>query len=317
MSKHISVLYREVLDLLQPRNGGLYIDGTVGAGGHATGLLTLSAPEGRVLGFDRDPEAIAYSRSKLKHFDWRIILVNASYAEMGKLAPSYGFDRVDGILLDLGLSSRQLADDRRGFSFMHDGPLDMRFDPNSDESAADLVNNLSEAELADLFWRYGEVRLSRRVAKAIIRERPLHTTKELADLIVQEVGRRRRIHPATQVFQALRIAVNQELVALAQGLEAAIKLLKPGGRLAVISFHSLEDRQVKRFIREKSRDCICPPEQPICNCDTQPVLRAVKGPRTGKGPGTGKLIRPSEAELSANPRSRSARLRVSEKIAGV
>jgi 16S rRNA (cytosine1402-N4)-methyltransferase len=311
VSKHISVLYKEVLDLLQPHNGGLYIDGTVGAGGHATGLLILSAPEGRVLGFDRDPEAIAHSRAKLKHFDWRIVLVNASYAEMGKVAPSFGFDRVDGILLDLGLSSRQLADDRRGFSFMNDGPLDMRFDPNSDESAADLVNNLSEAELVDLFWRYGEVRQSRRVAKAIVRERPIHTTRELAGLIVQEVGRHRRIHPATQVFQALRIAVNQELVALAEGLEAAITSLKPGGRLAVISFHSLEDRQVKRFIREKSRDCICPPEQPICNCDIQPVLRAVKGPRKGK------LIRPSEAELSANPRSRSARLRVSEKIAGV
>ncbi|MCI0396225.1 MAG: 16S rRNA (cytosine(1402)-N(4))-methyltransferase RsmH [Chloroflexi bacterium] len=302
--EHTPVLYQEVLEYLQPRPGGRYVDGTIGAGGHTAGLLAASAPDGRVLAFDRDPEAIAFARRRLSDFGDRVVFVQASYAAMAEEAPAHGFTAVDGVLLDLGLSSRQLADAERGFSFLQDGPLDMRFDPTAGRPAADLVNNLREAELADILWRYGEVRLSRKLARAIVRERPIRTTAQLAGLIAQETGRRDRIHPATQVFQALRIAVNDELGALEQGLAAAVDLLRPGGRLAVISFHSLEDRLVKQFIRRQSRDCVCPPEQPLCTCDAQAVLRPV----------TRKVVRPTDEEVAANPRSRSARLRVAERL---
>ncbi len=194
--EHIPVLYQEVLTYLRPEPGRLYIDGTVGAGGHAAGLLQASAPDGRLLAFDRDPAAIDFSRQRLAHFENRVVFVQASYAEMANLAPQYGFEQVDGILLDLGLSSRQLDEAERGFSFMEDGPLDMRFDPTTGRSAADLVNNLSEAALADIFRQYGEVRQNRKFARAIVHQRPLHTTGQLADLILQESGGRRgRIHP--------------------------------------------------------------------------------------------------------------------------
>ncbi len=303
--EHIPVLYQEVLEYLRPESGRLYIDGTVGAGGHSAGLLAASAPDGRLLAFDRDPAAIAFSQRQLGEFNDRVVFVQASYAEMATLAPRSGFDKVDGILLDIGLSSRQLEDAERGFSFSHDGPLDMRFDPTVGRSAADLVNDLSELALADILRKYGEVKASRKYARAIAHERPIATTGQLADLILQETGGRRgRIHPATQVFQALRIAVNDELGMLERGLEAAVTLLKTGGRLAVISFHSLEDRLVKNFIRDQSRDCICPPEQPICICDTQPTLKAV----------TRKIVRPTEEEVAANPRSRSAKMRVAERV---
>jgi 16S rRNA (cytosine1402-N4)-methyltransferase len=305
LPEHIPVLYQEVLEYLRPEPGRLYIDGTVGAGGHAVGLLQASAPDGRLLAFDRDPEAIAFSRRRLAEFNNRVVFVQASYAEMAGLAPEYGFGIVDGILLDLGLSSRQLEDAERGFSFMEDGPLDMRFDTTGGRSAADLLNTLPEAALAEIFWQYGEVRQNRKFARAIVRNRPLKTTGQLADLILQESGGRRgRIHPATQVFQALRIAVNDELGMLESGLEAAVKLLKPGGRLAVISFHSLEDRLVKNFIRDQSRDCICPPQQPFCTCDVEPTLKAV----------TRKVVRPSEQEIARNPRSRSAKMRVAARL---
>ncbi|MFZ0545394.1 MAG: 16S rRNA (cytosine(1402)-N(4))-methyltransferase RsmH [Candidatus Promineifilaceae bacterium] len=303
--EHVPVLYQEVLEYLRPEPGRLYIDGTVGAGGHAAGLLQASAPDGRLLAFDRDPEAISFSRRRLAQFENRVVFVQASYAEMADLAPKNGFEKVDGILLDIGLSSRQLEDAERGFSFMHDGKLDMRFDTTSGRSAADLLNSLSEVALADIFWRYGEVRQSRRFARAIIHQRPIETTGQLAELILQESGGRRgRIHPATQVFQALRIAVNDELGMLERGLEAAVRVLNPGGRLAVISFHSLEDRLVKNFIRNQSRDCICPPEQPFCTCDAQPTLKAV----------TRKVVRPSEEEVAENPRSRSAKMRVAGRL---
>jgi 16S rRNA (cytosine1402-N4)-methyltransferase len=264
-----------------------------------------TAPDGKLLAFDRDAEAIAYARDRLKDFEDRVEFIQASFALMGKFAPEYGFKGVDGILLDLGLSSRQLAQRGRGFSFLQESPLDMRFDRSEGPTAADLVNNLNQQELADILWRYGEVRKSRRYARAIIRERPISQTRQLAELIERESGKRGRIHPATQVFQALRIAVNEELEALEKGLAVAPSLLKPNGRLAVISFHSLEDRLVKRFIRDQSRDCICPPAQPVCTCDSSPTLRPV----------TRKVIRPSEAEVASNPRSRSARLRVAAKVA--
>jgi 16S rRNA (cytosine1402-N4)-methyltransferase len=305
MTNHIPVLYQEVIALLQPRAGGLYIDGTIGGGGHSAGLLAASAPDGRVLGFDKDPEAITFAQAQLAEFGKRVTLVNASYAGMAAIAPANGFAQVDGVLLDLGLSSRQLDTGARGFSFKYDGPLDMRFDQTQGETAADLINNLTEAELADIFWRYGEEKQSRKLARIITANRPITTTSQLAGLIAANAGhRRRRIHPATLVFQALRIAVNQELDAVETGTAAAIHLLKPGGQLAVISFHSLEDRFVKRYFRQLSQDCTCPPSQPICTCDAQAAIRRV----------TRKAVKAAEAEIMDNPRSRSARLRVVEKL---
>jgi 16S rRNA (cytosine1402-N4)-methyltransferase len=317
---HIPVLYQEIINYLQPVPGGYYIDGTVGGAGHAKGILNASTPDGRLLALDRDPEAIIYARAQLGEYGERVALIQANYADMGVVAPEYGFGQVDGILLDLGLSSRQLATKDRGFSFKYAAPLDMRFDPSRGPSAAVLVNSLDESELADIFWRFGEVRRSRKIARAIVENRPIDSTTELADLIVQEIGwtrairgkrqrgrrRGRNIHPATQVFQALRIAVNEELTSLEAGLDSTVDLLKPNGRLAVISFHSLEDRIVKRFIRRQSRKCTCPPEQPICTCDAEPLLRAV----------TRKVVKASAGEIERNPRSRSAKLRVAERVAG-
>jgi 16S rRNA (cytosine1402-N4)-methyltransferase len=304
MDDHVPVLFDEIMALLQPRPSGKYVDGTVGAGGHTTGLLQRSGPDGQVLALDRDPEAIRFARERLAPFGDRVVLVNASYADMAHQASRYNFAEVNGILLDLGLSSRQLADAGRGFSFMHDGPLDMRFDPEQGQTAADLINRLPEASLAELLSRYGEVAASRKLARAIVGARPLRTTHQLAGLIVSQVGRRGRVHPATQVFQALRIAVNDELETLEQALPDAVDLLAPGGRLAVISFHSLEDRLVKRFFREQARDCVCPPQQPVCTCAARAAVRLV----------TRKAVKPGEAEVAQNPRSRSARLRVVEKL---
>jgi 16S rRNA (cytosine1402-N4)-methyltransferase len=301
---HIPVLYQEVLEHLQPRPGGRYLDGTVGAGGHTIGILQASAPDGQVLALDRDPAAIAFARQRLSMYDERVTFVNGSYTEMATISEAHSFEHFDGILLDLGLSSRQLADSQRGFSFLREGPLDMRFNATQGATAADLINNLSEAELADIFWRYGEERRSRQWAKVIVANRPITTTTQLADLIAAQVKRRGRIHPATQIFQALRIAVNDELEAVERGVKVAIELLSANGRLAVISFHSLEDRFVKQFFRQLSRDCICPPEQPICTCNRQPVLRLI----------TRKAIQAGAEEIADNPRSRSARLRVVEKV---
>lgn len=298
-------MLREVLDCLAPQPGGLFIDGTIGAGGHAAALLDATAPAGRLLGFDRDPAAMAFAVGRLAPYDDRFHPVVGSYAEMGRIAADCGFPAVDGILLDLGLSSRQLEDADRGFSFLKEGPLDMRFDPRHGETAADLINNSTAEELADIFRRYGEETRSRRIARLIVVNRPLRTTTELAGLIERELGRDRSgRHPATKVFQALRIAVNSELVEVERGLKAAIGLLKPGGRLAVISFHSLEDRLVKNYFRELARDCVCPPEQPVCTCGAKAVLRLV----------TRKAIKATEDEIAANPRSRSARLRVAARI---
>jgi 16S rRNA (cytosine1402-N4)-methyltransferase len=306
MVEHIPVLYKEIIQYLQPRSGGHYIDGTIGSGGHAAGILEASAPDGRLLGFDRDPEAVAYVIDKLSNCSERITVVNKSFGDMGEVAPLIGFNRVDGILLDLGLSSRQLADNKRGFSYKSSGPLDMRFDIGSELSAADLINDMSSTDLANLFRKYGEVRNSKRIAIAIVERRPISSAKELSDIVEREARGRWRIHPATQVFQALRIAVNDELEELSKGIKAATLLMKEGARLAVISFHSLEDRIVKNNFRDLSRDCICPPEQPICTCDTKPTFRLL----------TRKVVRPSQEEVINNPRSRSAKLRVAERISG-
>lgn len=301
---HISVLYQSVLEYSSVRPGGCYLDGTLGLGGHAAAILEASSPDGRLLGMDRDPEALSTARQRLAPYGDRAVLVHASYAEMGQQAAHLGFEQLDAILLDLGLSSRQLDDPNRGFSFRYDGPLDMRFDPSDDRSAASLVNELSADELADILYRYGEERDSRRIARAIISARPLGSTKELAAVVSSAVRRREPgIHPATRTFQALRIAVNRELEALAVALPQSVELLRPGGRLLVIAFHSLEDRIVKRFLQREARDCICPPEMPICSCQHRASFNIL----------TRRPIRPSANEVERNPRSRSARLRVAER----
>jgi 16S rRNA (cytosine1402-N4)-methyltransferase len=303
MGEHIPVLYSEVLAGLQVQPGKSYIDATVGAGGHAAGILDASAPDGRLLGLDADPQAVAYARQRLRAFGDRAALRVGNFRHLGKLAIDRGFEQVDGVLLDLGISSRQLADAERGFSFNAEGPLDMRLDASQGPAAADLVNTLSRTELADLLWEFGEERHSRRIARAIVAARPLTTTRQLAELVAATVGRREKIHPATRTFQALRIATNQELAALTESLPQARDLLRAGGRLAVISFHSLEDRIVKRFFQRESRDCICPPEMPVCNCQHLATLRVI----------TRKPVRPSQDEVAENPKSRSARLRLAER----
>lgn len=285
--------------------GGVYVDGTLGAGGHTRGLLEQSAPDGRVIAFDRDPEAIALARQDLGALGERVTFVNANFAAMGEMVPALGVTTVDGVLLDLGVSSMQLDSATRGFSFRYDAPLDMRFDPTAAvPTAADLLNTLDEAELAELFWRYGEEPRSRYLAQLIVANRPIHTTAQLADLVARHVKRRGRLHPATQLFQALRIRVNGELDALAAGLDAAVGLLKPGGRLVVISFHSLEDRYVKQLFRDLSQSCICPPRQPVCTCGREARVALVQR----------KAIQPSADEIARNPRSRSARLRAVVKL---
>jgi 16S rRNA (cytosine1402-N4)-methyltransferase len=299
---HIPVLLQAALSFLQVRPGGVYIDGTVGGGGHAAAILAASAPGGRLLGLDRDPAALEVARERLALYGDRATFRRGSFADLIPLAQ--GFIPADGVLLDLGLSSLQLADPTRGFSFSQDSPLDMRYDPSEGPTAADLVNTLSVRELTDLLYRYGEEKQARRIAEALVAARPIYRTAELASLIERTVGRRERIHPATRTFQALRIAVNRELEALEAALPQALEVLRPGGRLVVISFHSLEDRIVKQFLRRESRDCLCPPEIPVCLCGHRAQVRVL----------TPKPIRPDAAEVAANPRARSARLRAAEKV---
>ncbi len=302
---HIPVLPDEVISGLRVEPGSRIIDATVGGGGHAAEILAASAPDGQLLGLDRDPAALEVAKERLAPYEGRFELVHASFADLREVAEAHNFVPVEGILFDLGLSSLQLGDAERGFSFMSEGPLDMRFDPTSGgPTAADLVNTLSAEALADILYEYGEERQSRRIAKAIVEARPVHTTGELTDVIAEEVGRRRgRLHPATLTFQALRIAVNEELTAVKAALPQAVEILEAGGRLAVIAFHSLEDRIVKRFMRRESKDCICPRELPICTCDHEATLNVM----------TKKPIRPTEEEAAVNPRSRSARLRIAER----
>jgi 16S rRNA (cytosine1402-N4)-methyltransferase len=302
---HQPVLYQEIIHALEPRSSSKYVDGTVGAGGHAAGILEASSPRGRLLGMDVDPHALEVARERVAQFGPRAILVQASYTTLREQLDKLGWDSVDGILLDLGLSSLQLDTPERGFSFKADAPLDMRFDPHKPVRAADLVNTLPEQELADLLYRYGEERRSRQVARAIVKARPIHTTIELARLVAGVVrGGKKGIHPATRTFQALRIAVNQELDALEAVLPQGIASLGIGGRFAVIAFHSLEDRLVKQFFRRESRDCICPPHQPICTCEHKASIREI----------TRRPIMAQEGEIQKNPRARSARLRIAEKI---
>ena len=301
---HQPVLYQEIIHALHPTSNGYYVDGTVGAGGHAYGILEASSPGGHLLGLDLDPMALDLAQEKLESFGDRVILVRDSYLTVEKHLNNLGWEAIDGFLLDLGLSSMQLDTPARGFSFQEEGPLDMRFDPSQTLTAADLVNQLSESELANLIYRYGEERYSRKIARAIVADRPFQTTKDLASLISSVMGYHgSSIHPATRTFQALRIAVNRELEALELILPIALGVLKRGGRLAVIAFHSLEDRIVKHFFRRESKDCICPPELPVCACDHKAQLKEL----------THRPTRPKTSEVVENPRARSARLRVAEK----
>jgi 16S rRNA (cytosine1402-N4)-methyltransferase len=310
---HIPVLLDEVLKELKPQSGQRFIDGTVGAGGHTEAILKATAPDGQVLALDADPNALAVARQRLAAYGDRIRLVNANFAQLAAVAHDRHFVSVHGILFDLGLSSMQLGAPGRGFSFQSEGPLDMRYDPGGSTTAADLVNNLSQDELADLIYRFGEERRSRAIARAIVAARPLRTTCELANVVVRAVGGRRgaRLHPATRTFQALRIAVNDELEVLTRVLPAAVSVLAPGGRLAVISFHSLEDRIVKEFFRQESKDCICPPEQPACTCGHRATLHIITRKPITASPPT--KYRGAQAKAGINPRARSAKLRVAER----
>ena len=305
---HEPVLLAEVLAQLGPGEGGRFLDGTVGAGGHAAGILERTAPSGRLLGLDRDPAALAIARRELERFGDRAVLVHENFAVLDEVAGRHGFVPLDGILLDLGLSSIQLADDARGFSFRSGGPLDMRADPDLRESAADLVNTWPAADLRRIFAELGEEPEAMRVANAIVRRRartPFLTADDLGRFVAGVKTRRpRKIDPATQVFQALRMAVNGEVPNLTRALEAAVRVLRPGGRLAVIAFHSLEDRTVKQFFARESRDCICPPHLPTCVCGHRAGLRVL----------TRRPLMAAPGELARNPRARSARLRVAERL---
>lgn len=302
---HQPVLYHQVLDALAPTSDRDYLDGTLGAGGHAEGILQASAPRGRLLGLDLDQEALAIAHQRFFAFESRVILRQASYQQAPDILKEIGWPHVHGILLDLGLSSMQIDRPGRGFSFSTEGPLDMRFDQRYGTSAADLVNTLNEEDLAKILRDFGEERFAKRIAKAIVAARPITTTQALAAVIKVAVPYYSSpIHPATRSFQALRIATNNELETLANALPDLVRCLAPGGKIAVISFHSLEDRIVKGFFRTESKDCICPPEQPVCTCGHTASLQVL----------TKKPIRPEMQEIEDNPRARSARLRVAEKI---
>lgn len=302
---HVPVLLDEAITALQPGPGGWFIDCTVGPGGHAAAILERISPSGRLLGIDADPEAIKMSKDKLGDYGEAVTLVNDNFVNLEAICKEYQFHPVDGILFDLGVSSLQLDTAERGFSFRLDAPLDMRFNPEQGLTASDIVNGFSEQELAKLIERYGEERHSRRIARHIVQNRPVATTAQLAQLVEQaSYGKRARIHPATRTFMALRIAVNKELQSLELALKQTPNLLRPGGRLTVISYHSLEDRIVKQFMRYAASSCLCPPGTVICCCGHVPTLKLISR----------KVIKPASLEIESNPRSRSARLRIAERL---
>jgi 16S rRNA (cytosine1402-N4)-methyltransferase len=302
---HIPVLAREVIEHLSIQPGGRYIDCTLGGGGHSQAILEYSSPGGQLLGIDADPDAIQSAAQRLQPYGKSVLLVNDNFVNLKDICVKYDFYPVHGILFDLGLSTPQLDEDGRGFSFQYDAPLDMRFSPGQRITAADVVNTYSEMELARIIKTYGEEINSRQIAKYLVAKRPIHTTGQLADLVEAAVGGRHgKIHPATRTFQALRITVNHEIANLESSLKQAVSLLGFGGKLAVISYHSLEDRVVKQFMQKESRDCICPPEAIKCVCGHKANIKIV----------TRKIITPTFAEVEMNPRSRSAKLRVCERL---
>lgn len=309
---HISVLFNETLDALNIQEDGVYVDGTFGAGGHTRGIIERG---GRVIALDRDQSTMEFTSGSQDNWPRSLQYQQSNFSVMGTLLPELGYPQVDGVLLDLGVSSMQFDRPERGFSFRASAPLDMRMDTSQSLTAADLVNNLDEDELAEIFWEYGEEKHGRRIARAIVSGRPVTTTTALAELVAASVPgkrlsnrragtRKRGIHPATKVFQALRIAVNQELDSLKEGLEGAIQILRPGGRLAIISFHSLEDRIIKETFRLYSDPWYKVPKHVM-----EPETARVRLKRITKKP-----ITPSAAEIEQNPRSRSSKLRVAEKI---
>jgi 16S rRNA (cytosine1402-N4)-methyltransferase len=301
---HAPVLVEESIHHLAVQPGGRYVDCTLGGGGHSRAIMEAASPGGLLLALDADPEALAVATAELAPFGDAVQLVEANFRELRRVCSQNNFSPVHGVLFDLGISSMQLTEPR-GFSFQVDAPLDMRMSPNQALTADDIVNRYDERDLADVIWRYGEEAGSRRIARAIVRARPVATTAQLATIVARASGRPRgRIHPATRTFQALRIAVNDELGALEDALGQTLDILGRGGRLVVISFHSLEDRIVKQFMQRESRDCICPPEQPQCTCGHQATLRIL----------TKRSVTPGPEELESNPRSRSARLRAAERL---
>ncbi|MBE3583106.1 MAG: 16S rRNA (cytosine(1402)-N(4))-methyltransferase RsmH [Limnochordaceae bacterium] len=308
--EHTPVLLKEALQYLQCRPGGWYIDGTVGAGGHARAILEASAPDGQLLGIDQDRQALAAAAERLASFGSRVTLVQDNFRNLTTIAAQQGWAQVDGILLDLGVSSYQLDTPGRGFSYQHEAPLDMRMNPGLTTTAADLVNQCSADELTRILKEYGEERWASRISRFIVnarRRERIVTTQQLVEIIEEAVpasARREGGHPARRTFQALRIAVNDELGALRQGLNAAAQLLRPGGRLVVITFHSLEDRLVKQFFQEKARGCVCPPGLPVCVCGQQPEMEII----------TRRAVVPSAAEQEQNRRARSAHLRAAAKL---
>ncbi len=306
---HEPVLLREIVDSLSLKPGGIYVDGTVGGGGHAQAILAATAPDGIVIGIDRDDDALSESARVLEPFGRRAVLIKGNYADLKGILAGIGIDRVDGIVLDLGVSSHQLETAERGFSFTRPAPLDMRMDRNASVTAREIVNTADPREIKRILRDYGEELQAGRIAQAIVRRRkagPIETTDELAGIVASVMPARMvhgRIHPATRTFQALRIAVNDELRSLHRGIASGIDSLKEGGRFSVISFHSLEDRMVKDLFRDASRGCICPPDLPVCACGGKPRLRVI----------TRKPVRPGEAEMERNPRARSAKLRTAER----
>lgn len=308
--RHTPVLSKESIELLQARPGAVVVDCTVGLGGHSRLIAERLQPGGRLLAIDRDEATLAEAKVTLAAHDRSgppPVLRQADFRDLALIAREAGFDRADGVLFDLGVSSPQLDDPARGFSFRQDGPLDMRMDRRSPLTAAQVVNGLPERDLAGLIRSLGEERWATRIARFIVDRRPLRSTRQLAAAVEAAIPRAAwpaDIHPATRTFQAVRMHVNDELGALDEGLRGAVEILSAGGRLVVIAFHSLEDAAVKRFLALESRDCICPPRQPVCTCGHQASLRTL----------TRKPIRPSPAETAANPRSRSARLRAAEHL---
>jgi 16S rRNA (cytosine1402-N4)-methyltransferase len=305
---HHPVLLDETMDLLRPAPGATIVDATLGPGGHAEALLTRVGPGGRVIGIDRDPAAIEFARRRLERFGSNFVALQGDHRDVASLLRG---ETVDGVLADLGISSYQLDDPMRGFAFSTDGPLDMRMDPASGgPGAADLVATLDESALRDVLARWGEERLAGRIARAIVRERskrPIVTTGQLASLVEHAAGpaaRRFRIHPATRTFQALRIAVNREIEGIPDFVTGAVSLLRPGGRLAVIAFHSLEDRAVKSTMHGLAHRCVCPPGLPVCGCGRENIVRIV----------TSRPVVPASTESESTPRSRSAKLRVVERL---
>jgi len=307
---HVPVLLLEAVGLLAPSAGATLVDATLGAGGHAEACLEALGPGGRLLGIDRDARALELARQRLERFGDRFVPVRGNHVDLLQLLRAHGVETVDGILFDLGVSSMQLDDPARGFSFRADGPLDMRMDPDSGPTAAEILASATEAELRNMLWRFGEERAARPIARAIVERRerrPLLRTRELAELVERVQGpiaRRQRIHPATRTFQALRIAVNREITDLERLVTESASVLGRGGRLVVISYHSLEDRAVKLTLRSLGERCVCPPDLPVCGCGRENLLRVL----------TRKPVRPTEEEIARNPRARSARLRAGERV---